>query len=125
MRRMGAAAGSLLAVLLLSGCATQREPAGGDYDTIRLSMLSSGSIMLDGIPVLPQQLGRKLKRMGATPSTCIKIAVPDNAPKAALSELTVQLATAGFRRILFVRPRHADASLGEDVPMVPPTPSPR
>ena len=94
-----------------SGCATVMSSSGEGLDTIKLTLTAAGTLLLDGKAVPPERLPARLKSQGATPDTAISIDIPADTPPVQLTSLTSRLATAGFRKIVFKRPRHAAASV--------------
>jgi len=55
-----------------------------------------------------------LKKDGIDPTTQVTIEIPTNAPPQALTAISRELASSGYRRILFSKPRKATAEKGED-----------
>jgi hypothetical protein len=57
-----------------------------------------------------EDLPRKLKSLGAGPTTVVVIAVPEDMPIQPLGKLTGMLGTKGFRRVVIARPRSPSAT---------------
>jgi len=99
----------LLLTMLLAGCITGRAP--GAWTTVYVTLQDSGALTLEGKTTDTAGLAKRLKSMGATDQTAIEISIPEGTPTATLKGITQQLTSAGFRRILFVKPRRTDATL--------------
>jgi hypothetical protein len=54
-------------------------------------------------------LARKLRSHGAREDTTIRIDIPEDTPPAVLTEVALILQKAGYRRIIFARPRKVDS----------------
>jgi hypothetical protein len=93
-----------------TGCRTTPSPGSQDPGAIELTLTSSGSILTAGKLTDLDHLARQLHRAGATLDTPITINIPADTPFASVSTITSRLASAGYRRILFKRPKRADAS---------------
>ena len=90
------------------GCATS---AANRPKTVTIEVAPDGAVMLDGQKVLLNQLPRKLKRKGATRETGIVVNIPEQAHYTTLKSVTETLATAGYARVMFAKPRHASADV--------------
>jgi len=95
----------LLLALTKIGCNTH---------SILVSVSHDNKIMVDGKRIELSQLAGKLKSMDVKTDTCIKISVPKDKPTSIMSEISRNLASAGFRKVIFVGPTHADSFLEED-----------
>jgi len=105
---------TLLAVLVLltaSGCATlSAEP----LSAIQVETKSEGSLFeVEGALVPSQRLVSALRKAGAGADTEIVILVPPGASTTWLARLTADLRRAGFRKILYARPRHVSVQTSE------------
>lgn len=89
----------------LCGCVS--TPATGS-GPVHLAMAANGMVVLDGKSIARRNLPHALKSQGISPDTPIVIAIPDSMPMTEVTALTRQLASAGFQRVAFTRPRHAD-----------------
>ncbi len=99
--------GLLILVFASTGGCVSTTPDRADG--IHLTLTSVGTLMLDGKVVERSALPGALKSCGASPSTPIIVAIPANTSMKVVSALTSQLASAGYTRVAFTRPRHADA----------------
>ena len=95
----------LLAASLAGGCAA---PHAGQSGPVQVSLVSSREVVVAGSRVPLSRLPRKLKAMGARSATPIQVAIPENTPMQVVSNVTTSLARAGFRRVLFRRPRQTE-----------------
>lgn len=101
----------ILAITLgASGCATTPSPATRDSGGVELTLTSSGNILTGGKETDLDHLSRQLHRIGATLDTPITINIPTDTPLTSVSAITGRLASAGYRKILFKRPKHAAIS---------------
>lgn len=96
-----AAAGGLTS----AGCASTGSARTG---TVDVALVSAGEVIVDGERLPVDRLPRKLKRMGARSATPIRIEIPEQMPMRVVSSVTTSLARAGFRRVLFRRPRQTE-----------------
>lgn len=96
------------ALFLLCGCVSSRP---SQHHKIHIVVSSSGAISVEGKPCRLSEVSKKLKKLGATPQTSIAIAVPASGADAVMKTLTRDLASAGFRHFVFVKPREIDASV--------------
>jgi hypothetical protein len=83
--------------------------AGGQGDVIRLKAPSGNSVEIKGESVPADKIGAKLKAAGVQPATRIEVLVGREASEADLSHLARGFASAGFRKIVFIREKHAEA----------------
>lgn len=90
----------------VSGCVSTPAPETGE---IHLTMTSVGTVLIDGKTVARSELPRLLKASGAEAGTPIVVAIPAKTPMTAVTALASQLASAGYRRVAFTRPRHVEA----------------
>lgn len=100
----------LVMMLGLTGCATTKTSAGDGADGVILTLTPSGAILLEGKASDLDHLARRLRSSGATPDTPITIDIAAETPLATVSSIASRLASAGYRKILFRRPKHAAAS---------------
>lgn len=94
-------------VLLLAGASLSCRIGTGSIgsERLRVTLSADGVITLRGRPVPLERLPAKLKSAGAGPQTSIDIAVAASTPQIRMAEITRVLASAGYSRIMFVRPR--------------------
>lgn len=109
-----------LTVGIVGGCATEKL-AGG---RVHVAVLTGGQVSVDGSKVGIATLGKKLKSMGATPSTTIMISIPKTATSATLSDVTRSLASAGFQQIIFTKPVEVEATVSDTTSTNPATTAP-
>jgi hypothetical protein len=93
---------------LAGGCVSTPISDGMD---LRLAMTPSGMVMLEDQSYGPGTLPAALKSRRVATDTPIFVAIPAEAPMDMVKDLSRRLASAGYRRVLFTRPKHADAGL--------------
>lgn len=106
VRRCARIALIVAAGFALQGCMSAFGPAP---EEMTLNLLSEGTITVKGFPVALTELPRKLKALGAAEGTEIIIMLPEQYSPKTCSDITSTLASAGFKRILFSKPRHSVA----------------
>ncbi len=107
----------LVLLLLVAGCGI---PKGKAPPRLDIRYISGNQVIVGDRSVPLAELPAALKAEGATSRTEIAVSVPADASQTAMAAIGSKLATAGFRRIVFMRPRHASASVDDRR-----TPSPR
>ncbi|MBM4144123.1 MAG: hypothetical protein FJ225_11115 [Lentisphaerae bacterium] len=100
---------------LLAGCQSSRDARPGDAG-IEIRMVSPEVFVVDGRRVSRARVVRALKSAGAGPETPVEIAIPASLPPSQLTGLVRDLSAAGFRRVVFARPRTFTATPG-DMPL--------
>ena len=131
MKRSGIATGiarpALLAAvalaLLLHGApawAESKTEPGAAF--IEISLTTSNKFLVHGEETTLGKLPARLKAAGATRSTAIMVAVANTTPAATMKAITGKLKSEGYARVLFTRPRHAEASVASNAPSLPPPP---
>lgn len=108
-RRRTAAARKLFLIALaalVAGCATTPD---GRVD-IRIE--PDGSVNVEGRQVALDDLAASVKRTGAKVDTVIEVTVPDDVKSDVLMGVTRPLATAGYKRVVFRKPKQAKATAG-------------
>ena len=109
----------LLAGLLCASCTTP-EVSSAAGRTILVTLLNKDTVQVDGKSIRVGLLAGALKAKGADPKTGIRIDVPADTPMTTLSDLTRRLTAAGYTRVLFTKPRKADAEIDPaDTPRAP------
>ncbi len=96
---------SVLCVFFFAGCATfsRAEP----LPEIQIEAKADGSqFEVEGKVVLRSRLASALRAAGAGPQTEISILIPSGVTTSLMAQVTADLRKAGFRKILFARPRH-------------------
>lgn len=99
----------LLLTLTTTGCNTRGDKFPDN--SILVSVSDDNRITVDGKRIELSRLAGKLKSMGVKADTCIKISVPKDRPTLIMSEISRNLASAGFRKVIFVGTTHADSFL--------------
>lgn len=102
---------ALALMVSFSGCASAQVLKPADAH-VRLS--TNGRLYVGKIETPVKKLAAQLKKDGIGPKTQITIEIPPNTPPQALTVITRELASSGYRRILFSKPRKATAVKGED-----------
>lgn len=103
-----------LGLAVTGGCVST---AASDDAELRLTLTSGGQVLLNGSAVQPGALPGALKAQGIALDTAIRVAIPASAPMDRVKDLSRRLASAGYRRVVFARPQHADVVA--DPPGVP------
>ncbi len=105
--------GSIILALTISfsGCASAQllKPAEAH---VRLS--ENGRLYVGDTETPVKKLATQLKKDGIDLKAQVTIEIPPNTPAAALTVISRELASSGYRRILFSKPRKATAEKGED-----------
>jgi len=94
--------------LAAAGCGTAAGRIPGNAVEVR--MQGRGLLAVAGETLPPSRLPRKLKAMGAGRDTTIRILVGEQTPRSSMAAIARELASAGFPKILFTRPRRASSS---------------
>jgi len=105
--------GALCCMLLFGATGCGSLGRGAKDRTFQLKVLSDGSIIFRGRKVPRSRLVRKLQAAGVKLDSRIEISIADSTPAAAMSAISGTLLTQGYQRIMFVRPRRADAYSGD------------
>jgi biopolymer transport protein ExbD len=105
--------GSILLALTISfsGCASAQVLKPADAQ-VRLS--ENGRLYVGDTETPVKKLAAQLKKDDIDPKTQITIEIPTNATPQTLTAISSELASSGYRRILFSKPRKATAEKGED-----------
>lgn len=72
-----------------------------------VQVTSSGIIRLEGRAVPVNEIGAALRKSGYGSGSRVNVEVPDNISPAIMKSITASLSRAGFRRVLFIKPRQA------------------
>jgi biopolymer transport protein ExbD len=107
------------AALCATGCVSTPAPDDAPSAAVHLTLTAAGTLMFDGKPVPPERLASTLRNAGATPDTAIDVDIPADTPRSRVATLTGQLASAGYRKVVFKGPRHAKASVQPKPGMAP------
>jgi biopolymer transport protein ExbD len=100
--RGGAFLALLAAAVAVCGCAVSLQLA-------ELSLTPDGNVVVNGQSVEPTKVPSVLKTMGANAGTSIRVSIPESTTRTAMAKLTGSLSSAGFRKILFVKPQKTEA----------------
>jgi biopolymer transport protein ExbD len=71
---------------------------------IRIQVRKDGRVAVEGRHVELSGLARRLRAVGARPTTHITVEVPEDVSQRLMTDLTVKLSQAGFRMFVFARP---------------------
>jgi hypothetical protein len=106
------ALGALIACLPL--CFACSTPGAKDTaaEFVAVTVAADGRVTFRGRDVPPEKLAQALKSAGIPPATRIDVTVPADVPAESLKPLVTRLATAGYRKVLLVRPQHAESFSG-------------
>ena len=99
----------LLAVGTLSGCMSPTRATETTGDSITMSILPDGTVMLGDNAISRDRLVKSLRKAGATPETTLYVNIPAALPLQEVSALTKTLASSGYRRVFYKRPKHTEA----------------
>lgn len=108
--------GILIACLpLCFACSTPgAKDAAGEF--VAVTVAADGRITFRGRDVPAEKLAQALKSAGVSPAARIDVTVPADVPAESQKPLVTRLATAGYRRVLLVRPQHAESFSGSKDP---------
>lgn len=101
--------GLCVAAILFAGCASTRNQ--GPLKEVRAALLPGQNIELGGSVFQLRLLPAKLRAVGAGAATTVLIAIPSDTPEAFRSEITRHLTKAGYCKVIFVGPRHVEATV--------------
>jgi len=93
---------TLTLITLLSGCAAPAQ-------RINITVGSDGIIHVDGDRIRLSRLAAEMRSRGATPATIIEVEIPDAVSGDLLQGVSQPLATAGYKRTIFKKPRRAES----------------
>ena len=113
-----------LAVLLLAvaGCVSSTVESTGGGHSLTLTLNSDGTLTVGGRTVSQDRLVSAVKAAGATRNTSILVSIPANTPPSAIAPIDSKLRTAGYTRILYRGPKHAEAGPAGPAGSAPGTP---
>jgi len=108
------AAGALLVffVALATARAAGLQAPAAPGSTFKLTLSDEGVLLVNDVRVKLPDLPKKLKSLGVKPDTVLVIAVPQDASTSTLTTISKELATKGYKRFTFIRPRKAVAFVG-------------
>lgn len=96
----------ILAILVTygtGGCST----AKGNRGTAKVVLLNSGHMVLDNKRMPAADLPQRLRKKGYKPGrSMIQVSISDGTPEPAIRRAAKELASGGYKRVIFVTPRH-------------------
>ncbi len=101
-----------MVLMLCGGCASTQLSRAASSNTVELR--ENGRFLVEKETVPLQELAAQLKKIGVKPSQQIIVEIPENTSPAMLSVIGQQLASNGYRRFIFSKPRKAVAKKGAD-----------
>lgn len=106
------ASSALLVALLPDSLHAASQPEGGlsivqRPETIRIS--EEGRIYVGDRETSLDQLARRLRRDGVAQSDTVYVSIPDETPRRVMVAVSRELASKGFRRVIFTKPPRAIA----------------
>lgn len=96
-------------LIFLTGCAS---PAGKSSEFV-IQLSESGKITIEDKDVSLSRLCEHLKDIGLTPKTYISVEIPQNITQNTLRTISSTLASGGFRKIVFKKPRTSSAEISK------------
>jgi len=96
----------LVAALAIAGCTTTAK-----LNRVEIRLLPGNQVAMAGKVVPLASVPAALKRAGATPQTAIVVQAPATLPPAEFKRLSGILASRGFRKVMFTRPRKTDSAV--------------
>ena len=113
MTRLATRLALCLALLLLAGRwtvpAAAAAPAAPAGTTVSVTLTNNHRVVIDDKAYPLEELGKRLKKSGATPEDEIRIHIPQDTPVDALNQMTRDLIANGYRKFFFMKPRRAEA----------------
>jgi len=97
-------------VLFLAPFAPEQVLAEEQDNAMTVHVSGEGRITLRGRDVQLKELATKLRKRGCTSKTTITVEIPADATVNFIQAMTKQLASGGFRRVIFARPKKAIAT---------------
>lgn len=95
------------------GCGTTRD---GGAAVVQVALTGSDQFEGGGRTAKLADLPALLKKNGAGSATEVIVVVSDQTPTGAIAAITGKLSSAGYRKVIFRRPRRAESSVGPDKP---------
>ena len=115
---LSSALGVALLLLITPARAAAKDRHG--ISSIDVSITDGQKFLVLGEETTLAKLPAKLKAAGATEVTTVRVAVEKNTPEVTMKAIAGKLSSEGYRRILFTRPRHAEAIVASNAPSLPP-----
>jgi biopolymer transport protein ExbD len=91
--------------MLYQGCSSSRSFPN---NTVQIAVSADQKITVEGKAVDAAKLPNRLKSMGVTSDTVIRVLIQQNTSPDLMREITRSLGSAGFRRVLFTQPKHIE-----------------
>jgi len=101
----------LVLTVSFSGCASAQVLQGA---SAHVRLAENGQLHVGNTDTTLSKLAAQLKKDGIGPRTQITIEIPPNTPPQTLTAISRELASNGYRRIIFSKPRKTVAEVGED-----------
>ena len=106
------ASSALLVAVLPNGLHAASQPEGSlsilqRQETIRIS--EEGRIYVGDRETALRQLASRLRREGVAQSDTVYVSIPDETPRRVMVAVSRELASKGFRRVIFTKPPRAIA----------------
>jgi hypothetical protein len=95
---------------LCSGCAT----AGASKSSVEIHVSDNGLVTVDERIVALDDLPGRLKQMGAGRNTMVRVNVGRKPNRRVLASISSTLASNGFSRFIFLKPRESVSFMGPD-----------
>jgi biopolymer transport protein ExbD len=92
-------------VMLLPGCASP------SMDRLTIHLSESGAISINGKRIPLAEVPDRLRKMGATQKTGVRIETPPGISKYTLQTITKTLASQGYTRLFFTAPEQVSATV--------------
>lgn len=110
-------------ILTVAGCVSSNmESAGGGY-SLTITLNTDSTLTVGSRTVSQDRLVSAVKAAGATRNTSIWVSIPANTPASAIAPIDSKLRTAGYTRILYRGPKHAEAGPAGAAPGTPGLPA--
>lgn len=99
------------AALAVCGCNTTRD---GGVAAVQVTMAGDDLFEVGRRSAKLAELPALLKKNGAGPATEVIVVVSETTPGGAISAIGGKLSSAGYRKVVFRKPRHAESFAGPD-----------
>lgn len=93
-----------LLAALAAGCLTRST--SGVVDVV---LDENKTLRVEGKPVAFDRLARAVRSAGATPETRIQVSLPADVQESDVRRIVRALATGGYPKVIFIKPRQAEA----------------
>ncbi|MDD4870151.1 MAG: hypothetical protein PHR77_06290 [Kiritimatiellae bacterium] len=101
---------SIAGCLIFTMISTQGCSASRNFpnNTVQVVVSIDQKITLEGQPVQIADLASKLKSIGATPNTIIRVLIHKNTSTEMMKDISRSLASGGYRKMVFTQPKQAE-----------------